>query len=56
MLGIDAFAEALGVEPIPSVHTDHQWHWYAPELADWSDPPTGLGAPATSEPVGSVPG
>jgi hypothetical protein len=56
MLGIDAFAEALGVEPIPSIYTDHQWHWYAPELADWSDPPTGLDVPATSVPVGSVPG
>ena len=56
MLGIDAFAEELGVEPIPSIHTEHLWHWYAPELADWSDPPTELDSPASSVPVGSVPG
>jgi hypothetical protein len=55
MLGIDAFAEALGVEPIASIYTDHRWHWYAPELADWSDPPTALDPPATSAPAGSVP-
>jgi hypothetical protein len=54
MLGIDAFAEALGVEPIASIYTDHRWHWYAPELADWSDPPSALDPTATAA-AGSEP-
>jgi hypothetical protein len=32
MVGIDAYAEALGVEVTPSVHSDHQPYTDAPEL------------------------
>ena len=36
MLGIDEYAKALGVAIQPSIHSEHLWHWYAPELADWT--------------------
>lgn len=56
MLGIDAFAQELGVDPMPSIYTDHQWHWYAPELADWSAPPVNDTTPTSSDPGVSTPG
>lgn len=48
MLGIEAYAEALGVEPLPSVHTEHAWYWSAPELADWREPTVSSDVPTTT--------
>jgi hypothetical protein len=45
-IGIDAYAEALGVAVTPSVMTDHTPYWDAPEVDQW-EPVT----PATTEPT-----
>lgn len=37
LLGIDAFADELGTEIIPSPHAEHLWYRDAPELSDWLD-------------------
>ncbi len=34
-IGIDAYADALGVSVTPSPFTTHEWHWEAPEIAAW---------------------
>ena len=34
-IGIDAYAAALGTEPLASPYSDHQWYLDAPELTDW---------------------
>ena len=34
-IGIDAYAEALGVQAQPSPFEEHQWFLEAPELSDW---------------------
>lgn len=49
-IGIDAYAEALGVEVQPSTFTEHEWYWDAPALQDWTRP-----EPATSVPESSAP-
>jgi hypothetical protein len=52
LLSIDDYAAALGVAVQPSIHSDHQWYWNAPELGDWSTADPGSAAasvpPATS--------
>jgi hypothetical protein len=35
MIGIDAYAAALGVPATPSIHGDHQPYSDAPELTQW---------------------
>jgi pimeloyl-ACP methyl ester carboxylesterase len=35
MIGIEAYAEAIGVSVTASPFTDHQWHRDAPELTEW---------------------
>lgn len=55
MLGIEAYAEALGVEPLPSVHTEHAWYWNAPELADWREPTVSPDVPRTTGGTDSSP-
>jgi hypothetical protein len=35
-IGIEAYAEALGTDPVASVHEEHTWFRDAPALSDWS--------------------
>lgn len=34
-IGIDAYAAWLGIEPQPSIFTDHQPYWVVPEIEEW---------------------
>jgi pimeloyl-ACP methyl ester carboxylesterase len=35
LIGIDAYAAALGVAPLASPFTEHRWHRDAPEIDEW---------------------
>ena len=35
LIGIDAYAEALGTDVLSSPFDEHQWYLDAPELAQW---------------------
>ena len=50
-IGIDAYAEALGVEVQPSPFTEHNWYWDAPELQDWTRLETVSSVPGSTEPT-----
>lgn len=50
-IGIDAYAETLGVEVLPSPFTEHEWYWDAPELADWTRPDPVNAGTDSSEPA-----
>lgn len=50
-IGIDAYAEALGVEVQPSPFTEHNWYLDAPELEDWTRPETVSSVPGSTEPA-----
>jgi hypothetical protein len=39
LLGIDAYAAAIGVDVSPSPFTDHEWFRDAPEIAEWLGEP-----------------
>jgi hypothetical protein len=34
-IGVDAYARAMGTEPVASPFDDHQWYLDAPEVDDW---------------------
>ncbi len=35
MIGIEAYAESLGLDIQPSPFTEHEWYLDAPEIATW---------------------